>query len=105
MWMRTTWPSGNGQVERKRKERKMNSKVLEWLKERQENIKAEFAVVGITPRQFSRFGGDYDYAEWEIIEQFRDLQLWDGWENYDEITTHREFVKAARWGAAYNTIA
>ena len=88
-----------------RKGKKMNQQVKNYLKEKQEQIKFEFSWVGITPRQFSRFGGDYEYAEWEIIAGMQNSDIWDGFEDYDEITTSPEFVKTARWQAAYNTVA
>lgn len=84
----------------------MNEKIKKWLQEQMEEIKAEFARVEITPRQFSRFGGDAEYAEVELIQRMDVEEVWDGdYEHEEEIYYHPLFLKAVRWQAAYNTVA
>ena len=81
----------------------MNDQIKAYLKEKRAMIKNDLAQVGITPRQFARWGGDFDYAEWELIAEMQINDLWDGFEDYNEITGHPELVKTLRWQAAYNS--
>ena len=80
----------------------MTPEMKQWLIEQQEGVKADYALVEITPRQFSRFGGDRDYAETELVELLQGCGVWDGATDYDEIVSHPIFQKSIRWQAAYN---
>jgi hypothetical protein len=83
----------------------VNEKIKKWLQEQMEEIKTEFARVEVTPRQFSRFGGDTEYAETELILRMDNDEIWDGWTDEEIIYNHPLFLKAVRWQAAYNTVA
>lgn len=80
--------------------------IVEFLKESMQMVKTEFAQVGITPRQFSRFGGDEEYASDELLDAMDAAGiLWSEWMDYEAIINETLFAKAVRWQAAYNTTA
>ena len=84
----------------------MKAETTEFLRESMQMVKAEFAQVGISPRQFSRLGGDKEYASDELLEAMECSGiLWEEWISYEAIVNDPLFVKAVRWQAAYNTVA
>ena len=81
----------------------MKAEIIEFLKSSMAEVKAEFALAGIMPRQFSHLGGDKQYATDELLVAMEDAGIpWGEWIEYEAIIAEPLFVKAVRWQAAYN---
>ncbi len=74
-------------------------KSLEW---QLDCIRSEISEVGWTLRNLQHIDGDKEYAEYEVIEVLAEDTDWDGWEDYNKITTSKLFLKTVRYQAAFN---
>ena len=81
------------------------SQIRKSLNEQLDAIRGEISDIGYTLRNLRFIDGDTDYAEWEVIGVLCERTDWDGWEDYDEITTSELFKRVVKYQAAFNVNA
>lgn len=69
----------------------MKHNIETWLKIKLDDRKAQLKGYGYDGRAYRHWQPDLEYAEWEIVENLIDEELWDGYENSDEILTSSLF--------------
>ena len=83
----------------------MDAQITKFLKEKLDEIKHELKLGGYDGRSFRGFSGDDEYAEYEIVEHLYQLEIWDGWTGYKEVTASPLWKQVIKYQGWYNSVA